>query len=511
MILFSKNYPAALHAIRMVHHDLRACLTRLGYHATTQDSFLLAASEILTNAVKHSDAQPSIFAISLMIKGEDLMFTLKDNGEEFMDFEGEKAESHTRAAETCDGLLETGGLGLFLSGRDFDGFTYDRMAGWNIYTLSAPSPFQPTRPLILIIDDDAAQRDLIALYLAEDYDVHHAPSGRVAMEWLQDTDILPDLILCDIVMRDGNGVEFCQNLQADKAHALIPFIFMTGKPEDQTAQMAEDMPVNDFIQKPVQQNSLQKIIKRILAKARQDHHLMGDRLDADVTSILAPALPAHIGDYDLALKWQAAEAGGGDIALHLPGTDCDHIILMDIMGHGAQAKFFSHSFAGYLQGFLSAQSDVNDPADILTALSNFLYHDKIGEKTILTAQIVTIDKDGSLKIASAGHPAPLLCDDRGVHEITIDGAIPGLVEDTNYQSVTLSLAPSERLVLYTDGVMEIGDNAAAMAQHRENVLNSFKATYSMALEAAADQIWSDFIAKTHHNLNDDAMIVIIER
>ena len=511
MILLDKEYPASSDAIRSLYSDLKACLTRFGYTDSEQDPFVLSASEVFTNALKHAEVLPSFFKVSLVLQGKSLSLSLYDDGAVFNGFEEAAVASEKQGAGMMDGLLETSGIGLFLSGRDFDSFTYERIKEGNCYTLLAPSPLKAQKPSLLIIDDDAAQRDLITLYLSDDYDMEHAGSGKDAMSLLESIEAKPDLILCDVVMRDGNGVEFCQALQKDKELALIPFIFMTGEPEASVARAAEDLPANDFLQKPIQKNGLLKTLKRTLAKARQDRKILGDKLDKDMTSVLAPSLPEQIGDYHFVLEWQAAEAGGGDIALHLKGDECDHVIVMDIMGHGEQAKFFSHSFAGYLNGFLSAQSSVADPAEILTALSHFLFTDRIGEKTILTAQIVTILKDGSLKIASAGHPPPLLCDGDDVYELAIEGSMPGLMSDTAYESAILQLEPQQRLALYTDGLFEVGDNAEAMSKHKEVIIDHIKSMRSVCIPEGSESIWNAFLEQTAGKAEDDALLIMIQR
>lgn len=511
MRLLEKTYEASAKSIRDIHVDLKVCLLRLGYCESEQDPFLLCASEIFTNALKHTNRAPTSFKVLMDIHGNKLLFQLIDDGFAFKNFETKHQASKEQSATMKHGVLETSGIGLFLAGRDFTDFTYTRMEEWNHYSLSAPSPFLQQKPSVLIIDDDPAQLDLLTLYISTSYSVQQAVSGQSAMEWLNKTESPPNLILCDVIMQDGNGVDFCLTLQKSKDLALIPFIFMTGTPENLTAKTAENLPVNDFLTKPVRKENLLKIIKRTLSKASQDQRIIGERLDKDITSILSPALPDKIGDYNMALKWQAAEAGGGDIVLHLKGDNCDHIVVMDIMGHGAQAKFFSHSFIGYLNGFLSAQSDVQDPGIILTALSRFLQTDKIGEKTILTAQILTILENGALKIASAGHPLPLLQNEAGLNEIQIDGAIPGLDPQASYSSTTLNLKAGERLMLYTDGLMEVGADADAMEVHECNIKKHIKAQHSTELNNAATEIWNYFSKQTDSAPNDDTLFILLQR
>lgn len=511
MIFLDKTYVASLDSIRAIRTDLESCLGYLTFSDRVRDSFILCASEIFTNALKHADIQPKTFKIVLRKQGKILHFILMDDGSLFENFEMKRHCSVVQSTKIEPCVLETGGIGLFLAGRDFDDFAYRRMQKWNYYHLSTSSPFSEKKPIVLIIDDDPVQRDLLALYISETYTVKHAESGRAAMVWLNEVDEKPALILCDVVMSNSNGVELCMELQKDKNMALIPFIFMTGEPENPVAKIAADLPANDFLEKPVQKYYLLKSLKRTLSKAQQDQRLLGDRLDGEITSVLAPSLPKKIGCYKISLKWQAAEAGGGDIALHFPGNGYDHIIMMDIMGHGAQAKFFSHSFVGYLHGFLSAQRNVQDPGQVLTALSHFLHTDKIGEKTILTAQILMISKDGTFKIASAGHPAPLLCDSEGVRELEIEGAMPGLIPDTVYESIKLSLKPQQRLILYTDGLMEVGGSAEDMETHKNNMIDVIKSVRTIPVCESAEQIWNNFIEKTAGSPNDDALFIILQR
>ncbi len=511
MIVLNKKYSATLEAIRVIHEDLRVYLSRFNYDSIAQDPFMLSTSEIFTNAVRHSNKLPTYFHVNLSIQNNSLFLTLMDDGSEFNDFEQMYGTSKKRCEGIKEGDLGTGGIGLYLSHGKFNSFTYEHIDGRNCFRLSTYSPLSPQKPLVLLIDDDPIQRDLISLYLSDIYDVSLAKSGAEAKVWLEKSDREPDLILCDVIMDDGNGVDFCMSLQKNKDLTLIPFIFMTGKPRDKVSTIAETLPVNDFLQKPFNKKILLTILKRTLDKARQNHKALGDKLDDDMTSALAPSLPSVIGSYNIALKWKAAEAGGGDVALHLPGHECDHIVLMDIMGHGAQAKFFSYSFIGYLHGFLSAQKNVQDPADILTALSEFLFIDKIGDQTILTAQILTLLKDGSIKIASAGHPSPLLCDHSGVHKLKIGGSMPGLSSDTVYKSTSIKLKRKQRIILYTDGLMEVGNNTEEMNKHEYDVLKTIKSTILSSIADSADKLWDGFENKVIGAPQDDALFIIIQR
>ena len=499
-ILFDKAYALSSHVVADIHKDLKHIMPRLKFGEATQDAFLLATSEIVTNALKHTDDKPFAFKLQIDFVHHDYYFTIMDNGNKFTEFDRMRALSHDKTMAFKDGHLESGGLGLFLAGRGFDDFQYQYENHWNCYRFKLHDPNHLSKPHILIIDDDAIQRDLLTAYLKDDYVVHHEHSGQAGAHFLENTERLPDLILCDVVMRDGDGISFCKSMQSNKDHALIPFIFMTGHPDDLAAQVAEDLPVNDFLQKPVHKEHLLKSLKRTLQKSQQDRKIINDRLDHDITDILSPSLPEQIGAFRCALHWQAAEVGGGDIVFNVKGENCDHIIVIDVMGHGIEAKFFGHSFAGYIRGFLSAHANIDDPAEILRSLSQFLYHDKIGQKTILTAQIATI-RDNIITIASAGHPPPFILKNDTLEEASITGTMPGLNPDEEYETVTINMKDHTRLILYTDGIMEIGDNSTEMENHRIETIKKLKEKNINAL--------FNFFKLKHEEFSQDDMTIIV--
>jgi CheY-like chemotaxis protein len=79
---------------------------------------------------------------------------------------------------------------------------------------------------ILIVDDDASVRELLALHLnSAGYEVYVAPdaiqAGRMVLR------SAPDLIICDVNMPHMDGFEFVAALKADKSVPDIPVIFLT--------------------------------------------------------------------------------------------------------------------------------------------------------------------------------------------------------------------------------------------------------------------------------------------
>lgn len=87
-------------------------------------------------------------------------------------------------------------------------------------------PKDASRPVVLIIDDDATARlTLAAMISAEDFELVFATDAADARARMALVD--PDLIICDLVMREMCGDELFRWLQADPKWSLVPVICVT--------------------------------------------------------------------------------------------------------------------------------------------------------------------------------------------------------------------------------------------------------------------------------------------
>jgi putative two-component system response regulator len=105
-----------------------------------------------------------------------------------------------------------------------------------------------TRPLVLIVDDNATNIDLLVNTLKEDYRLGIAKRGINALEYAGKYH--PDLILLDIMMPEMDGYEVCTKLKKNPETRLIPLIFITGMTETVNKTKAFEMGAVDYITKP---------------------------------------------------------------------------------------------------------------------------------------------------------------------------------------------------------------------------------------------------------------------
>ena len=132
------------------------------------------------------------------------------------------------------------------------------------------------------------------------------------------------------------------------------------------------------------------------------------------------------------------------------------VFIADVSGHGVPAALV----ASMLKIALATQiENASSPARILAAL-NTLFCGRL-ERQFITAAYVHIDPAaGTIVVASAGHPPPILRHGDTSAEIVAPGVVLGRFRDARYEELTRPFAPGNTLVLYTDGVTETANRDA---------------------------------------------------
>jgi excisionase family DNA binding protein len=105
----------------------------------------------------------------------------------------------------------------------------------------------PTRPRVLVVDDEASIRDLLSKTLAlAEYDVDVAPDGRSALERMR---LYPyDLLIADLKMPGMDGLTVIR--EAKRYKADLPVIIITGFSTESSAIEAVNLGVSGYLTKP---------------------------------------------------------------------------------------------------------------------------------------------------------------------------------------------------------------------------------------------------------------------
>lgn len=108
----------------------------------------------------------------------------------------------------------------------------------------------PPRPRLLIVDDIADNRSILARrFQRRDFDVAEADGGHVALDMIERDAF--DLILLDIMMPDMTGIEVLRKIRQKYPQSKLPVIMVTANSRSEDIVEALEIGANDYVTKPV--------------------------------------------------------------------------------------------------------------------------------------------------------------------------------------------------------------------------------------------------------------------
>ena len=121
---------------------------------------------------------------------------------------------------------------------------------------------------ILVVDDQQANLDVIARWLAADgHRVVTAVDGMSALAAADEHH--PDLVILDIMIPAPSGFEVCQRLKRDPATRHIPVLLMSGLQDPANWKHGLEVGASDFIPKPIQGHDLRARVRQHLEHTRR--------------------------------------------------------------------------------------------------------------------------------------------------------------------------------------------------------------------------------------------------
>jgi len=141
---------------------------------------------------------------------------------------------------------------------------------------------------ILVIDDEAAQRDVLTGYLRKKgYKIFSASSGKEGIEITRSNPV--DIILSDFKMPDLSGLDVLENVK--KINPEISFVIVTAYGTVENAVKAMQLGAFDYISKPVDLDELDLMIERIIEhkNLKSENQLLKTQLQEKykITSIVS--------------------------------------------------------------------------------------------------------------------------------------------------------------------------------------------------------------------------------
>ena len=123
------------------------------------------------------------------------------------------------------------------------------------------------RKSILLVDDDEMYLSVTKLSLKDEYEIFMVKSGKEALEFLDKSHTVPDLIMLDILMPMMDGWIVFDKIHDIATLKFTPIMFYTSLDEESAKEKAYELGAFDYITKPCKQSVLLEKIKDTLQKA----------------------------------------------------------------------------------------------------------------------------------------------------------------------------------------------------------------------------------------------------
>jgi len=219
-------------------------------------------------------------------------------------------------------------------------------------------------------------------------------------------------------------------------------------------------------------------------------------------SILPGPFPPS-NSFRVAARYLPMTSVAGDLYdFLLAGDRRTGLFIADVSGHGVPAALIASmvKMAAISQRALAAH-----PAQLLTGMNAALCGNTQGQ--FVTAAYVYLDADAQeLRYAAAGHPAMLLLRNGKVSEVAENGLLLAVSDLEAYSEKTLPLQPGDRLLLYTDGLIE-ARNAKGELFGEDALSAALSTTADLMPDEAADRLIA--AAQNWAKSQDDDLTVLV--
>jgi len=324
------------------------------------------------------------------------------------------------------------------------------------------------KQVILLVDDTPANIHIAQAILKDEFRIRVATSGVKALELVK-TEPLPALVLLDIEMPGMDGYEVCNQLKANPQTRDIPVIFLTAKTESEDETRGFEVGAVDYVHKPFSPMVVKARVRTHLTLRATSQQLAQQLLAINnelemarqIQLSILPLQTPKIRGLDIAARYLPMSSVAGDFYDFLI-VDEQHVgvLIADVSGHGLPAALI----ASMLQVSLAAQfAHASEPDRVLSGLNRALCG-KFQNHFVTAAYVfVDMEKD-SISYAGAGHPPLLLwrASTESASEVMENGLLLGHFPQETYSVMQLPVGPGDKVVLYTDGILETSDPSHEM-------------------------------------------------
>ncbi len=137
-------------------------------------------------------------------------------------------------------------------------------------------PLQPIsangqRPKVLVADDEPDMLRYLKSELVNEYEVIEAADGRQALALA--AQFQPDIVLCDMMMPEMDGIQVCKEMRAQSVTQSIPVLLLTARADEDTKLTALSHGASDFLAKPFSVTELHVRLRNLIGSYQMQRKL----------------------------------------------------------------------------------------------------------------------------------------------------------------------------------------------------------------------------------------------
>jgi signal transduction histidine kinase/serine phosphatase RsbU (regulator of sigma subunit) len=371
--------------------------------------------------------------------------------------------------------------------------------------------------VIVVVDDDPVNLQVLENHLSlNDYSVIRCVNGKEILALIEGG-LKPDLVLLDIMMPMMSGYEVARKLRESFSIFELPIMMLTARNQAADIVAGFKAGANDYLSKPFDRHELLARVGTLLTlkeAVNESRKLVSIEQELEIArmiqlSTVPEKLPVLRGA-SIAARYMPMEQIGGDFYdFNVFENGAMSVIITDVSGHGVPAALV----ASMVKIIFSMQKGLAEDAVSFLKEMNAILRGNMAN-AFVTAIYGYIDP-GKRKFiyANAGH-VPLLYyrkKNNSFRFIKPRGRIIGWLEDIRLDKIELDIDSGDRIILFTDGVVENfteGGEMFGYGRLRDMAMEKAGLSGEEFIQSLMDALihW----AGGSGNIRDDITIVVID-
>ncbi|MGH9608753.1 MAG: SpoIIE family protein phosphatase [Bryobacteraceae bacterium] len=223
-------------------------------------------------------------------------------------------------------------------------------------------------------------------------------------------------------------------------------------------------------------------------------------------SVLMPRIVSDISGLEIGVKTRPAREISGDLYVFSTPTEEEAVIAFgDVSGKGAAAALYGALISGLLRTLVPRR---RSPAQLMKALNEALLERRVDAQYATLSLLLWKARERTFTLTNAGALPPLICRSGKILDERIEGMPIGLLEDQEYEELTVAAQPNDLVLLYSDGVEDQVNGPDEYG--RERLKRVMLANCGAAPQQMASRIFQDIDAfRGATPLTDDQTVIAL--